>query len=104
MSEHTQYCAQCRSTYGFPWGSSPSCACTQAQDLPVPPRGADPTQQESGKDRRETLRFHVFHLLLDNWPAPVLGSHRQIQQIVAVTNKVIDVVETHGTPSSDNHE
>jgi hypothetical protein len=94
---HIQYCAGCRSTYGFPWGNPPTCSCTQAQDLPVLPRRIDSTHQESGTDLRETLRFLFFHTLLDNWPTPVLISDRQIQHIVAITNKLIDVVDAHGT-------
>lgn len=74
----------------------PCSICAEYQD-------SWPTRRESGGDLRETLRFHVFHVLLDNWPAPAFGSDRQIQHVVAVTNKVIDVVDAHGEPPSGDH-
>lgn len=120
---HSYYCAACRSTYGFPWGRAPDCTCAPVQEFVVAHREShdadtkrlqintsvnketspiEPTCKESDKDLTETLRFRIFHLLLDNWPTPMLSSDRQVQQIVVLSNKLIDLMKTHDTPSFDN--
>jgi hypothetical protein len=81
----------------------PICAESQKFGLPET-QGArldvEPTSQESGTDLIETLRFRFFHLLLDNWPIPVF-SDRQIQQVVAMTNRLIGAVQDPSAPSPD---
>jgi hypothetical protein len=41
----------------------------------------------------DELHRQVFTLLQNQWPAPVFGSYRQLQQISDLTAAVIDTVQ-----------